>query len=188
MKAKRFAAVVLALVMALSLTTMAFATEPTAGGNVTTEEVPGSKTIDVMGSYHGTGTAADVYSVKIEWGAMLFTYETSGNKKWNPEEHTYNVDADDKWVAEGNTVTVTNHSNVPVDVAFSFTEAAGMGAYQGTMDVTEKKLAAGVENEPENADKVTSTLTLGGPLNRTVTEKSTLGTITVTLSVVTVEP
>lgn len=184
MKAKRFAAAVLALVMALSLTTMAFAT---AGGTVTMEDVPGTKTIDVMGSYHGTGTAAEVYSVKIEWGAMLFTYETTGNKEWNPETHTYNVDGDDEWVAEGNTVTVTNHSNVPVNVAFSFTEAAGMGAYQGTMSVEKQQLAAGVENEPENADKVTSTLTLGGTLNRTVTEKSTLGTITVALSAVTPE-
>lgn len=186
MKAKRFAAAVLTLVMALSLTTMAFATEPTTKEETLTN--PGNKEIAVEGLYEGSGTAAEVYSVKIEWGAMLFTYKTTGNKKWNPEEHTYNVDADDKWVAEGNTVTVTNHSNVPVDVAFSFTEAAGMGAYQGTMSVEKQQLAAGVENKPNEADKVTSTLTLNGALNRTVTTKSTLGTIKVTLSAVTVEP
>lgn len=187
MKAKRFAAAVLALVMALSLTTMAFATEPTTKEETLTN--PGNKEIAVEGLYEGSGIAANVYSVKIEWGAMLFTYKTSGNKTWDPESHTYDVDQSaDHWEAVGNTVTVTNHSNVPVNVAFSFTKAAGMGAYQGTMDVTEKKLAAGVENEPENADKVTSKLTLGGTLNRTVTTKSTLGTITVALSAVTVEP
>lgn len=95
--------------------------------------VPSTETIGVNGSYSGTGTASDVYSVKIEWGEMSFTYKTTGDKTWDPETHTYNVADDDGWEAVGNEVKVTNHSNVPVNVAFAFTkdEIPYKGEYTG---------------------------------------------------------
>lgn len=183
MNAKRFAAAVLALVMALSLTTVAFA------GSNTHETIPGSETIGVTGAYSGDGTK-DVYSVKIEWGEMSFTYKTTGDKTWNPTDHTYNFTEGDGWHATGNEVTVTNHSNVPVNVAFSFTKDTKTykGEYNGAMSVTSEQLAAGVENKPDDADSVTSALMLSGTLNAVETESTKLGEITVSLSAVTQEP
>lgn len=181
MNAKRFAAAVLALVMALSLTAVAFAE---AGSNTHTS-MPGSDTIGVTGAYSGDGTK-DVYSVKVEWGEMSFTYKTTGEKTWDPTDHTYNFTEGDGWQATGNEVTVTNHSNVPVDVKFSFTKNADTykGEYTGAMSVTSEQLAAGVENKPDEAASVTSTLTLSGTLNAVETTSTKLGEITVSLSAV----
>lgn len=183
MNAKRFAAAVLALVMALSLTTVAFA------GSNTHETIPGSETIGVTGAYSGDGTK-DVYSVKVEWGEMSFTYKTTGEKTWDPVTHTYNVAEGDGWDATGNEVTVTNHSNRPVNVAFSFKKdtTTYKGEYSGAMSVQDKQLAAGVENKPNEAESVTSALTLRGTLNAVETESTKLGEITVSLSAVTQEP
>lgn len=184
MNAKRFAAAVLALVMALSLTTVAFA------GSNTHTTMPGSETIGVSGAYSGTGTFEGVYSVKIEWGEMSFTYQTTGDKTWDPETHTYGLTEGDGWVINGNEVTVTNHSNRPVDVKFSFTKdtTTYKGEYTGKMSVESKQLDAGVENKPDEADSVTSALTLEGTLNAVETTSTKLGDITVSLSAVTQEP
>lgn len=185
MNAKRFAAAVLALVMALSLTAVAFAE---AGSNTHTS-MPGSDTIGVTGAYSGDSTK-DVYSVKVEWGEMSFTYKTTGEKNWDPVTHTYNVAEGDGWQATGNKVTVTNHSNRPVNVEFSFEKDTKTykGGYTGAMSVTSKQLTAGVENKPNEADSVTSELTLSGTLNAVETTSTKLGEITVSLSVVTQEP
>ena len=52
-----------------------------------------------------------------------------------------------------------------------------------TLDVTESTLKAGVENDYEHADNVTSKLTLSGKPNKTVSESgSKIGTITITVS------
>lgn len=182
MKAKKVLAAVLALVLAMGLSATAFAAESTK------EDVPGSETITVTGSYEGTGTLTDKYSVKIEWGAMQFTYKTTGDRTWNPETHTYSVTDTDGWEATGNTVTVTNHSNLPVNVAFAFTKADVNGTYTGKMSTAEQELAAGVENKPDEADSVESTLTLDGTLNALQTSSTQLGEITVSLSQVEEQP
>ena len=128
--------------------------------------------------------------MKIEWGEMSFTYKTTGDKTWNPATHKYNFTEGDGWDATGNEVKVTNHSNVPVDVKFAFTKNADTykGEYSGAMSVQDKQLAAGVENKPDEADSVTSALTLSGTLNAVETESTKLGEITVSLSAVTQEP
>ena len=74
MKTKSIFAFVLALVLAMSLSVTAFA----AAGNETIKL--GDKTIGVNGSYGGDSTAEDTYSVDVEWGAMTFTYTTTGEK------------------------------------------------------------------------------------------------------------
>lgn len=182
MKTKKVFAAILALALAMGFGTTAFAEENTH------TTIPGTETIGVKGSYEGTGNLTDRYSVKIEWGEMTFTYNTTGDRTWDPETHTYSVTDTDGWNAAGNTVTVTNHSNLRVDVAFSFTKADVNGTYTGTMSVTSQQLAAGVENKPDEADSVQSTLTLDGTLNALQTTSTKLGDITVSLTAVETQP
>ena len=185
MKTKRILAAVLGLALAVGMSTTAFA----AGGSKVLKDgdIPGDLTpaIDVVGAYSGDGEVADVYNVKIVWGEMTFTYKTTGDKTWDAEDHTYNVNEGDEWVAEGNTVTVYNHSNVPVDVEFAFTpdDSTFKGKYTGELDVTKKTLAAGIEGKPSDADtdSVVSTLTLKGQLNVVEKAQKKLGEVTVTL-------
>lgn len=182
MKKRKVFATVLALVLAMGLSTTAFA------GENTHTSTPGTETIGVNGSYEGTGSTKDTYSVKIEWGEMTFTYKTSGERTWDPATHTYSVTATDGWEATGNTVTVTNHSNLPVNVAFSFAKTDVNGTYTGTFSTTSQQLAAGVENKPDEADSVQSTLTLDGTLNALQTTSTKLGDITVSLTAVETQP
>lgn len=56
------------------------------------------------------------------------------------------------------------------------------------MSIQIRKLKAGVENKPTEADSVTSMLTLTGTLNRTVNTSTKLGAITVSLSAVEAQP
>ena len=185
MKTRKIFAAVLALALAMGLSTTAFAASPS-----THTTVPSTETIGVNGSYSGTGTASDVYSVKIEWGEMSFTYKTTGDKTWDPETHTYNVADDDGWEAVGNEVKVTNHSNVDVKATFTYAPESGntlTGAFTydngKTADSTGAvSLAAGVEGQVSAADYVTAALKLSGTPSSTMTDFTKVGTITVKIT------
>lgn len=190
MKTKKVLAVVLALVMALALSVTAFAA---AGENNGKKPEDAPTKIDVTGAYSGEGTPADVYSVDISWGSMEFTYKTTGDKTWNPETHEYNVTEGDGWVVEdgADVVTVVNHSNAAVQVAFSFEKdnEPYKGPYTGSMTNESETLDPAVENtDPDTAPSTTSKLQLTGKLNAVQTESTKLGQITVSLSAVTVQP
>lgn len=187
MNMKKLTTIVLALVMALSLCSTAFATENSGKATITTvddAQKQNQQQINVTGSYDGT--TVDTYSVDVKWDAMEFVYTANDQTQWNPEKHTYDLKTGGTaaaWSAlNGDTVTVTNHSNKAVKVEFAFEKADGVnGLYTGTFDKTEATLAAGVENDPDNADKVVAKLTLNGTLAAgTVSTK--LGTITVHIS------
>lgn len=175
---KKLIALVMVMALTLGLSTAVFAE---AGNN--THTAMDNETIGVNGQYSGAEDDT-VYSVKIEWGEMKFTYQTTGEKTWDPATHTYNVSDEDKWVASGNEVKVTNHSNAAVNVAFSFAKNTETykGEYTGKMSVDAQLLASGVENKPEEAANVTSALTLEGTLNHVERELVKLGEITVALT------
>ena len=184
MKTKKILAVVLALVMAICMSVTAFASDETVGGETLTDPNP----IEVTGKY-GDAAPATVYSVNIEWGAMQFTYSTGNSAKWDPQTHTYTVTAESAgWTNNGNEVTVTNHSNAAVGVAFTFApiaNASDLGTYTGKIAVDNNKtqLAAAVEGTSfDSADSVKATLTFSGSLKATATNFAKLGDITITLS------
>lgn len=142
---------------------------------------PAPQSTAVKAQYVDTSTTATVYSVDVSWGAMEFTFTKSGDKTWNADTHTYTDNTRTAWTATGNTVTVTNHSNADVDVAFSFTAQEAYRAVTGSFSTASKTLKAGAEGKPNEADKVISTLTLRGDLPETVKSLTTIGTVTVTI-------
>ena len=139
---------------------------------------------DVSGTYVPAGPGTEVISFDIAWGAMSFTYTPS----WEPSTHT---DLGGTWTATGNTVTVTNHSNVDVNVSFTFDSLNSLATIVGSTFTYSKteftpnsvvKLAAGVVGQVSAADNVTATLTLTGSLPETHESGAKIGTVSVMVS------
>lgn len=180
MKTKKFASIVLAMALVLSLGSTAFAASP---DTVTTVPGQNGDTINVTGSMADNQSIATVYSVDIAWEDLTFTYTIDGTAQWNPADHSYSGQTSKTWSA-GKTVTVTNHSNAGVNVALAFNKAdnaAQLGDYNGTFNTTNYALTAGVEGQRENAPSQVSTLSMSGSLVKGTTN-ATLGTVTVSLT------
>ena len=172
---KKLFAVILAMIIVAAPVT-AFAAEDT----ITNEN--GSRSIDVQAKYVDGMATPDVYSVDVVWGAMEFIYSASGTRTWDPSNHQYTDSISAGWSVSGNTVTVTNHSNKGVGVAFAYVKASGFDEVSGAFSVVSDTLAAGVEGDVTGADSVSTDLTLSGTLSNTVTAYTKVGTVTVTLS------
>ena len=142
-------------------------------------ELGGSK--DVTAKYEKTETEEAIYNVDIAWGDLTFTYSETTEKTWNPDTHTYDEAVTGGWDKTESSVTVTNHSNVAVDVAMSVTPVAGTGV-NVSLTGGSATLAAGVEGDVSGAASVTGTLKISGTPNDTVTEAGVkVGEITVTI-------
>lgn len=114
---KKIISLVLALVLVMSMSVTAFA----ADGNATNDGKT-STSITVTGKYAAASVKA-VISVNISWGAMEFTYSEGSQGTWNPNTLQYDNSTEAGWTVNGNTIELTNHSNVPVNATFSFTKA-----------------------------------------------------------------
>lgn len=167
---KKLVSLILALVLALSLTALADSAKPE------------NQTHDVKAQYVDNSTQAPVYSVDVSWGAMEFTFTKSGDKVWNADSHTYTDNTKTEWTAKDNTVTVTNHSNASVIVTLSVSLKDAYKDVTATFSTASKTLKAGVEGKPGEADYLTSTLTLSGNLPETVKTLTSIGTITVAIN------
>ena len=173
---KKLIATALALTMTLSLSTTAL-----AAGNVNGAGVGLQDPIDVTAKYNDGATEPTVYSVDLTWEDMTFTYNESGARTWDPDTHTYTDSTTSGWDKTTAAVTATNHSNTEVTVSFTYTPQ-GDTDVNATMSKDSFKLAAGVENKPNEAATDSSILTITGTPNNSVTaEGVTIGTITVTI-------
>lgn len=173
---KKLIATALALTMTLSLSTTAL-----AAGNVDGAGVGSQDPIDVTAKYNEGATEPTVYSVDLTWEDMTFTYNESGTRTWDPDTHTYTDTTSAGWDKISAAVTATNHSNTEVTVSFTYTPQGTTGV-TASMSKDSFKLAAGVENKPNEAATDSSNLTITGTPNNSVTaEGVTIGTITVTI-------
>ena len=172
---KKILSLILALAMVMSLSVTAFAAETTNDGKNNTS-------IDVNAMYSDGIATADTISVNVEWGAMSFTYSVSGTKTWDATKHEYTTNSTQAWAATGNTVTVTNHSNVAVKAELDFAALDAYNTVTGSFDQSELLLDSGDGLTYDNADKETATLTLDGTLDSGVTTSTKVGTITVKIT------
>lgn len=181
---KKFLVASLIAVTLMASTTSVFA----AGSSTTIKTENGSQPIKVYAKHAGGTVTPDVVSVDIEWGSMQFTYASGSTNKWNAQNHTYTVDGASGWSESGNTVKVTNHSNVDIDAEFIYTTDADSGitgsfAYDNkTATAGAVELAKGVENKPTEADNVTATLTLSGTPSNLTSSFAEVGSITVKIT------
>ena len=171
---KKIISLILALALVMSLSVTAFAAETSA--NVT--ESGKSATINVKGTYSDGTAAAEVVSVDVAWGAMEFTYTAAG-EYWDAASHTTKTNNDATWTASGNTITVTNHSNVGITAGFSFAKAEGTNV-EGKFSQDSVSLARAAEGSALDSQKaeVTFDITSGS----IAADTDSLGTITVSIA------
>ena len=172
---KKFFSIALVLVMMMSLSVTAFAAETNNGSKDTT--------IDVNAMYTDGAATPDVISVDIAWGEMQFTYSVGGTHTWDPVNHEYKDNTSASWTASGNTVTVTNHSNVAIKAELGFAADAAYSGITGSFgeDAT-LLLATAVGTAKNAAPSDAADLTLSGVLASSVTTSTKVGTITVKIS------
>ena len=159
-------ALALSLILALSLTAMA-------------ADLGESR--DVTAKYVKTETEEPVYFVDLNWDGLTFTYTETAEKTWNPNTHSYTTETSGAWDKTEAKITVTNHSNVDVDVTMSVTPVSGTGV-NVAISGGNATLAAGVVDQKDNADFVTGTMTISGKPNDTVTAAGVkVASVTVTI-------
>ena len=165
---KKIITLLMALAMVMSLSVTAFASD-----------LGGSK--DVTAKYEQTEDEKPVYNVDLNWGDLTFTYTETVEKGWNPETHTYDTTTTGSWDKTETTITVTNHSNVSVDVSMSVTPVDGTGV-DVSLTGGNATLAAGEVGNVSGAASVTGTIKVSGKPNSTVTEDGIkVASITVTI-------
>ena len=177
MRIKKLTAVAMTGMMVLGMGTSVCAATP-----ITPSKGTGTK--DVQATYTTDEKAETVYNVEIAWGDMQYTYKIASEGNWNPVTHQYDSASSGEWsCAEGaNQVTVTNHSNAEVKATFTYEAKSDYESINGTFNHSEKTLETAEGTEPSSAPEGTSMLSLSGALDKNVTNPTTIGTATVTLS------
>ena len=165
---KKLFTLVLAIAMIATMSVSAFAA--TSNG--------GNTTITVKGTYNGSDAAGDTISVDVAWGEMEFTYTPASQGSWDPATHTYKDATTAGWTANGNTITVTNHSDVAITASFTFAKAEGTnveGSFTAdSLDLNRAEAGSALDSQK---GEVTFSIT-GGSIAAT----TDLGTITVNIA------
>ena len=148
----------------------------------------------VQAYYDTTSETSEVYSVDLNWGDLIFKYTTSKGT-WNPSSHIYE-NGTEGWRTEtegGDRITITNHSNVSINATvFASTY------YQN--ENGELPFAVNISKNNETPTAVTSVLldspaigsvnapsqefvvSVSGTPEVTMIDKTTIGTVTITLT------
>ena len=132
----------------------------------------GSKEIDVKAKYTVVSTTPASYSVDLRWTDMTFTYTREDTHIWDPLTHTYKTGSKSGWDRTRGSITVTNHSNVDVQVAVEYLPEPDTGI-KGILKNASARLKAGVVNDYAGADSMTATLTVSGAPEQSLTAAET---------------
>ena len=157
-----------------------------------TIELGKKDSMNVTGSYDVTVHTEQIYSAQVAWGAFKFEYVATGDRTWNAQNHSYDESSiTGKFTGEDNQVTVTNHSNADLDVAFEYTSVVdgveGKFSYKAKGDKnynqTDKGITLGMApyGQPNKASAITATLDLTGHFKGDTTELNKMGTIKVSI-------
>lgn len=171
---KKFLASAFAFALAISASVTAFA------ANTDTNDGTKGTDITVNGTYQAAEAAADVISVDIAWDNMDFTYTAGSKGTWNASTHQYDNPTEGGWAATSGTdpkITVTNHSNVPVNASFAF--ATAVDGLNGSFTKTALVLDSAEGTELSNAPTGDTAFSVSGAA---IDADKSLGTITVTVS------
>lgn len=163
---KKLLASVLALLLVASFCVTVFAETNDGTKNTSTE---------VKGVYEGSSGAPDTVALDITWDEMKFSF-TEGKKTWDPATHELKQETG-VWSDEAKTVTLVNHSNVELDVAFAF---RGDGNVTGAFTENALTLNSGRGVGPYYADTKTTSFKITGG---SITKSGDMGSILVSVSI-----
>lgn len=174
---KKALSLALALVMALSLSVCAFATNPI-------ESLGGSDSQIVKVNVTPDSTPK-VYNVTVAWGDLTFTYNFGSKGTWNPNNHSYTDGTSAGWDKTSANITVTNHSNAKVNTTATFAgdqpTATNFGVTASITGTVNLATAEGTEVGAAPSGSYTVTVS-GTPNEYWAAENNVVGTITVKIS------
>jgi hypothetical protein len=178
---KKFISGILTVVLLCSMNTTVFAADIA----LTPEDATTTAPVNVKVINPRNVDTETTYSVNIVWGDLDFTYKFDVDANtaitWDPESHAYKVGNSDavigSWTSDTKrtAVTVTNHSNAPVDVITSFTDG-GSSALQDGVTATLSNTAInneGGEGLTTITDSEGKTVALFSPSVTTVSTSKT---------------
>ena len=162
---------------------------PTTSG--TSSATTSNNVKDVNVTYVPGVPSANIYSVDITWGSMEFTYTAASEGTWNPSTHKFDNKVASSWSCEenANMITITNHSNMSITAALSFSPVDSFSkltsSFKDTSDnaLTDSSLriASAVGSNTDKAPSASVYLELSGDIADPFAEKTKCGTVTVTI-------
>ncbi len=196
---KKILSIILTITMLLtvSVASVSAATAIDGGeGTSSTGKTDGDYTLGVGADYTaGIETAATVISVDIAWESMEFTYTAGSIGTWDATNHKYTGATDGGWSDRKSTITVTNHSNTVIKAEFDFVMGTGVTGLKGVFtndNVIVDSADADTYRVPDPdtgaypAPKNTTQFGIDPTSDPITEDKSTLGTIIVSIKKVTI--